>query len=287
VIARQKDTTNTYVINDDSGAEMARLIDQERFLTRAMGELLAEQTDVNPVAEILDIGCGPGGWAQHLALAYPEMEVTGIDLSPAMIEYAKAYAQIRQLPNAHFQVMDATQALAFPDGSFDLVNASLISGFLFPQQWSGLMAECKRVLRSGGILRLTEGEWGCIVAAPAVARLFALGLDAMYQAGRSFSPDGRYHAITPMLPRFLRHAGFQEIHHQAYVVDYSSGTPAHEGFVHDYHLLFVLGQPFILKQKLATQDELDALCEQAMIEMRSKDFGAMLYLLCAWGKKAE
>jgi hypothetical protein len=100
-----------------------------------------------------------------------------------------------------------------------------------------------------------------------------------------FSPDGRYHDITPMLRRFFREAGFRDIRYRAYAIDHSSGTPAHRGFCADYQLLFKLGQPFLLQQGLATQEELDALYEQALGEMQSEDFGALVFLLTMWGNK--
>jgi SAM-dependent methyltransferase len=283
----QKHTTNPSIIDPESGAEMARLFDLERLLTTGMGGLLPEQADLSTTVDVLDIGCGPGGWVHQMTQTYPEMEVTGIDLSQAMIDYARAHAFVRLLPNAHFHLMDATQRLSFPDASFDLVNACLISGFLLPHQWFPLLMECKRILREGGIIRLTEGEWGIITDAPAVARFFALGLDALYRSGRSFSPDGRYHAITAMLPSLLRDAGFQQIQYRATAIDHSFGASAHESFVQNYQFLFSLGQPFILQQELATKEELDILYQQAMNEMHSDTFGAMVYLLCAWGKSVN
>lgn len=47
-----------------------------------------------------------------------------------MIEYAQMQAEERDLPNVHFQVMNATQPLALPDQHFDLVNMRFISGFM-------------------------------------------------------------------------------------------------------------------------------------------------------------
>jgi SAM-dependent methyltransferase len=282
--------SNSYVIDPESAVEMARLLDQDDMLTRAMGGLLPELSDevLSTVYKVLDIGCGPGGWGLGVARSYPDVEVFGVDISQKMIQYALSRASGLGLSNAHFQIMNATDPLGFPDASFDLVNARLVSGFLLPHQWSSLAAECLRMLRPGGIVRLTEGEWGVVtVPSSAVARLFALGMDAMYRAGRSFSPDGRYHAITAMLPTFLQEAGFDSVQLKAHVIDHSSGKQAHEGFYEDYQRLFRLGQPFILRQGLSSQEELDALYEQAMAEILSPDFRGLLYLLTACARKPE
>jgi SAM-dependent methyltransferase len=281
---------NTYVIDAESAAEQARLLDQDTLLTEAMGGPLSEQGEeaLRGVRDVLDIGCGPGGWVQRVARDYPHMQVTGVDLSATMIAYARAMAGVMRLDNAHFRLMDATGPLAFPDACFDLVNARLVSGFLLPAHWPLLLAECHRLLRPGGMVRLAEGEWGIVTAAaPATARLFGLGLDALRRAGRSFSPDGRYHAITPMLRQFLRRAGFGGLGGRGYALDHSFGTEAHGGFCENYQVLFKLGQPFILQQGLATQEELDALYERALCEMLAEEFGALLYLLTVWGRKEE
>lgn len=284
----QATQTNSYVIDAESATEQARLIDQEVLLSEAMGGSLSELSalELDSIHDVLDIGCGPGGWVQRVAQTYPQMQTTGIDISATMIAYGQALARVMRQGNAHFRMMDATEPLDFPDASFDLVNARLVSGFLLPAQWSSLLLECKRLLRPGGIMRLTEGEWG-IVTAPATARLFGLGLDALHYAGRSFSPDGRYHAITPMLRQFLRQAGFDDLRCRGYAIDHSSGTPSHRSFYEDYQLLFKLGQPFLLQQGFATQQELDALYQQALCEMLADNFGALLYLLTAWGRKQQ
>lgn len=282
--------TTSYVIDAESAAEQARLIDQDTLLTEAMGGPLSEQTEeeLRSIRDVLDIASGPGGWVQRVARDYPQMQVTGIDLSATMIAFARTRAEVMRLDNAHFRIMDATRPLDFPDSCFDLVNARLISGFLLPAQWPLLLAECQRVLRPGGFLRLTEGEWGIVTStAPATARLFGLGLDALHRAGRSFSPDGRSHAITPMLRQFLRQAGFADLHCRGYAIDHSAGTEAHRGFYENYQALFKLGQPFLLQQGLASQDELDGLYEQALCEMLADDFGALLYLLTVWGSKPQ
>lgn len=283
-------SANTYVIDAESAAEQARLLDQDTLLTEAMGGPLSEQGEeaLRGIRDVLDIGCGPGGWVQRMARDYPHMQVTGIDLSPTMIAYAQAMAQVMRLDNAHFCVMDATGPLGFPDACFDLVNARLVSGFLLPAQWPLLLAECQRLLRPGGIVRLTEGEWGIVTAAaPATERLFGLGLDALHRAGRSFSADGRYQAIAPMLRQFLRCAGFCDLRCRGYALDHSFGAEAHRGFCENYQVLFKLGQPFLLQQGLATQEELDTLYEQALCEMLNEEFGALLYLLTVWGRKEQ
>lgn len=69
---------------------------------------------------------------------------------------ANAHARARGFENARFRVMDATQPFDFPGGSFDLVSARGITGFMNPELWPKLLLECRRILRPGGTFRITE-----------------------------------------------------------------------------------------------------------------------------------
>src|SRR5690348_2243030 len=110
------ESENSYFIDHESGSEMARrLLDQDRLYTRSMGGFFSERFDLSRINRILDIGCGPGGWVQELAFAYPEKEIVGCDISQAMIEYARAQANVQELDNAHFHIMDVTRPLDFAD----------------------------------------------------------------------------------------------------------------------------------------------------------------------------
>jgi ubiquinone/menaquinone biosynthesis C-methylase UbiE len=98
-------------------------------------------------ARLLEVGCGPG----HLSirLANQGLEVTGLDLDPAMIERARANAYragVADERRPSFVIGDVA-SLPFPDGSFDLV-VSTLSMHHWADPTAGL-AEIGRVLRSG------------------------------------------------------------------------------------------------------------------------------------------
>ena len=80
---------------------------------------LALEDVVSPV-RILDLGTGTGVVAQALAGRYPEAEIVGIDLSPAMIEEARQKLPPELATRVDFQVGDAA-ALVSSAGEFDLV----------------------------------------------------------------------------------------------------------------------------------------------------------------------
>lgn len=275
---------NTYVIDSESAAEMARLTRQDHLLTQGMGGLFPEGLDLSHVESMLDIACGPGGWVQEVAFEHADIEVVGIDISERMIAYAQAQAQVQRLTNAHFRVMNALQPLDFPDNSFDLVNTRLIVAFMLPEVWPKFLQECWRILRPGGIIRLTDLEWG-LCNKPAFEKICDQFNQALRQAGQSFSPNGTHMGLLPMLRRFVSDAGYLKIGQKAHVIDFSYGMEAHEGFYHDLAAAFKLLQPFIQKWGIASREELDATYQQALKEMSEEDFCAVWILLTVWGYK--
>ena len=274
---------NIYVIDTENVSEMARLIHQDRAITKAMGGLFPEKLNLAPIHDVLDIACGPGGWALDAAYEHPNMHVVGIDVSTTMIAYARSRAENQNLPNAEFKIMNVLQPLEFPDHSFDFVNARTIIGFMIPSAWPELLKECRRITRPGGIIRMTELELS-ITNSPANEKINSLFGLAGKVTGRSFSPDGRNIGITPMLSRFLRDAGCQNIQLQAHVVDFSSEAESQEDFFQDLRVGIQLMQPFLTNMKLITKVEIEALCQQALIEVQSADFCGIVYLLSAWGE---
>jgi SAM-dependent methyltransferase len=97
---------------------------------------------------VLDVGCGPGRLS--VALAARGLEVTGLDLDPAMIERARSNAGKADLAAnlvPTFTVGDVA-SLPFPDATFDVV-VSTLSMHHWDDREAGL-AEIGRVLRPGG-----------------------------------------------------------------------------------------------------------------------------------------
>lgn len=92
---------------------------------------------------VLDLGCGAGFLANHLAEA--GHQVTGIDMTPENLPIARAHDATR---SATYEFGDACE-LRFPDASFDVVCAmDLLEHVDEPEK---LIAEASRVLRPGGV----------------------------------------------------------------------------------------------------------------------------------------
>ncbi len=279
------DEQNTYVVSTESSAEMARLMRQDQLLTQGMGGIFPEKIDLKGVHDVLDMACGPGGWVLETAFANAEMQVTGVDISEKMIAYAQAQAQVQQLSNASFRVMNIVHPLGFPDASFDLINERFIVGFMQRQAWPELMQESLRILRPGGIVRFTEVEAGHSNK-PSFEKAWWLLFQAMNRSGLAFSPNGLHFNIFPMLLRFFRDANMQNVQKMAHVIDFSAGTEARDGFYYDLLNGFQALEPFITKSQVASLEEWRQIYQKGLSEMFEDDFCASWMLLTVWGHKA-
>jgi predicted N-acetyltransferase YhbS/ubiquinone/menaquinone biosynthesis C-methylase UbiE len=107
--------------------------------------LLIDLAGVGPDDVVLDVACGPGLVA--CALAEVARHVTGIDLTPAMIEQARARQRARGLANLAWVVGDAVP-LPFPDAAFSVVVTRYsLHHFLDPR---AVLGEMVRVCSPGG-----------------------------------------------------------------------------------------------------------------------------------------
>ena len=282
--ANDENSENTYIIDTESAAEMARLIDQSRSMNEAMGYLLPENIDLSSVQTILDVACGPGEWVQEVAGLYPRIKIVGTDISTLMIKYAQQRARLQKLTNASFQIMDTRAPLAFANGTFDLVNARFMAAFLPRNEWPQIVKEFARVTRTGGAIILTETDIckSGSTNSPALEELNALGSAAVYRAGL-YSSTGTL--VTSAMPKFLQEAGCQDIHTQWHMLDFSAGTPAHPVIYANLSVALKLVQPFLVKVMQTPQEHLDTLYEQSMQDMMSADFHGETQLMTAWGIK--
>ncbi|MDZ7659649.1 class I SAM-dependent methyltransferase [Fodinibius sp.] len=105
---------------------------------------------------VLEIGVGTG---KNIPYYPDDIELTGIDLSPKMLQRAKQLLAKHQKGNVTLKEMDAQQ-MDFPDNHFDDVIATFVFCSV-PDAVLGLR-EALRVIRPGGRLHLLEhmrAEW--------------------------------------------------------------------------------------------------------------------------------
>jgi len=143
-IDQMKETMRAPWIAGNFGA-IAKTIgapDAEGFVARLVLE---------PDVHVLDIACGTGNVT--LPLARRGATVTGLDMTPHLLEEARARAASEGL-NIRFDEGFA-EALPYPDASFDMVVSMF--GIMFSPAPETVASEMARVLRPGG--RLALANW--------------------------------------------------------------------------------------------------------------------------------
>ncbi len=116
-----------------------RFIDwsQQRIFSRLLAAVDYSQGDL-----ALDIGCGTGRWTR--ALADAGLKVSGLDVSPSMVERARQIS-----PSLTFDVASAT-SLPAGDGSVQVASSITVLHHLKHREQELAAAELARVVRPGG-----------------------------------------------------------------------------------------------------------------------------------------
>lgn len=128
-----------------------------------------------PPGRVLDVGTGTGAAVALVAERFPDAELVGVDLAPAMLAEARRVLREDVLARARLEVADAA-ALPFADGEFDLVT--LQNAIPFP-------TELARVTAPGGAVAI----------------------------GFSRGPETPIWTPPETLERLLSEAGFERVEH--------------------------------------------------------------------------
>ncbi len=124
-----------------------RISAQRQFIS---GQGLVKELAIKSGERVLDVGCGTGLLAEHIAaLTGPAGYVLGIE--PLRLRISLAMARARQ--GLEFRVGDAYQLADLPTAGFDVVCLNAVFHWL-PEK-SGPLREFARLLRVGGRLGIS------------------------------------------------------------------------------------------------------------------------------------
>lgn len=100
---------------------------------------------------ILELGSGTGVTTELLLERHPDARLVGIDVSPEMLEAARA-----RLPAERVELQERRLEDSLPAGPFDLVASALAVHHLDPDQKERLFERIREVLRPGGRFVLAD-----------------------------------------------------------------------------------------------------------------------------------
>ena len=139
----------TRLAYDTVAADYAALLStelEEKPVQRTMLDLFAELVLADGGGPVGDLGCGPGRVTSYLRQR--GLDAFGVDLSPAMVEVARA-----AYPRLRFEV-GPLDALDLPDRSLAGAMAWYSLIHVPPEDQPAVIAELHRVLAPGGHLLL-------------------------------------------------------------------------------------------------------------------------------------
>jgi ubiquinone/menaquinone biosynthesis C-methylase UbiE len=122
-------------------------------LGQARRQLLGE-ADLRPGHRVLDIGCGTGSLAVVTKTSYPGVDVVGVD--PDDKALARAARKARRAGVRVQLDRGFSDALPYPDASFDRVLSSFMFHHLQRAEKEHTLDEVQRVMKPGGSLHLLD-----------------------------------------------------------------------------------------------------------------------------------
>lgn len=168
---------------------------------------LLELADPKSGERVLEIGCGTGNLTVLAKRRHPDVEIVGIDPDPRAL--ARATRKAAGLTGIRFD-RGHSQALPYPDGSFDRVLSSLMLHHLDGDVRPRTAEEALRVLRPGGALYLLD-VGGRVSPADG------------FMAGRLLRSERLRHNLGDAIPQLLRDAGFTDCVEPTYRVSRRMG----------------------------------------------------------------
>ena len=187
------------------------------FFQKVLREYL-DAMDIDSASVVLDMGCGTGVAARTIARrANFSGRVTGIDLSPYLVEAAKRLADEQGLGNqveglgsqVEFRSGD-TRELDIPDGEFDAVVAHTLVSHV--QEALTMLNEATRVIKPGGLIAIFDGDYASMTFA----------LDDPVESKRYEEALIRAIVTSPrvmrQMPRLIQQAGLEMVRVLPYIM---------------------------------------------------------------------
>jgi ubiquinone/menaquinone biosynthesis C-methylase UbiE len=179
--------------------------EQERLVEQAehwRHRLIVDGTTLEPGTRLLELGCGVGAVLAVLGQEFPEVGLTGVDIEPKQLEFARGHLQ-RAGVGATLVEADAS-AVPFADESFDHV---WMMWFLeHVGNPLAVLREARRVLVAGGRVTAIEVDYSTSRSEPSTPAFEALARAMV----RGMAASGWSDAGT-RLPKWLEEAGFRDI----------------------------------------------------------------------------
>ncbi len=134
-----------------SPVEQERLRRQARFAEHT----IYQNVNFSATKNVLEVGCGVGAQSEILLRRFPDLNLTGIDLSDIQLNAARESLSKLELAKGRFQLQQmSAEDLKFDAETFD--GAFLCFVLEHVPDPRRVLSEVRRVLSPGGIIYITE-----------------------------------------------------------------------------------------------------------------------------------
>jgi SAM-dependent methyltransferase len=268
-------TEQEYVLGSDA-AELARLDAQAAAIAEPT-RLLLRAAGLQPGQRVLDLGCGPGHVSLLAAeLVGPEGSVTGLDVSPRMLEVAEQRRRDAGVANVRFVEGDVR---TWRGEDVDAVVGRLV--LFHCADPADVVRHHAESLTPGGLAAFVDFDVGAVRTEPPVQ----LSDDLTVRVLAAFRSAGADPVIGTRLASILAEAGLADVQSfgvQAYVLP---GDPSAS------HLLAGVVRtlaPQMEAAGIATVEELGLDTLQQRLAEAHREAGAVVLLptvVGAWGRR--
>lgn len=193
---------DTYQGNEE---ETGRFIQAMHSLVRARGdaELLTENIDLGRVAQLLDVGSGPGTYPIHFCRKYPDLKATIFDL-PGTLKITETFVRASGLRERIKLIPGDYRTDPIP-GRYQLLFLCNIIHAESSEENARLMAKLFSCLDPGGKIIIKDHILSDARTEPPVGALFSLLMLLTTKRGRCYS--------FTEVKSWLEAAGFQQVAH--------------------------------------------------------------------------
>lgn len=206
----------------------ASYLDEHFEAMRPEYEAMIRSVGIQVGWQVLDAGCGGGSYLHLLAeLVGRSGNITALDMAPENIKRVKTLVNSGQLICPVIAEVGDVTSLPYEDDSFDAVWSANVSQYLTDEALQKMLAEFRRVVRSGGIVAVKEFD--------RTLHQFIPGDPVAYwnfSAARRFDVPGWGALRTPSLPIWFKKAGLSEIQHKVTICERRAPLrPVEQGYI--------------------------------------------------------
>lgn len=206
--AHQPDAAITFVTSTGHMGASGTYLDAHFEMARPVYTAMFRSVAIQPGWRVLDAGCGRGNFIPLIAEAVgPTGSIAALDLAPenvAVVDERVAAWALTTPVTAH---VGSVASLPFPDDAFDAVWCSNTMEYLSDADFATALAECRRVVRPGGLVAIKDaarGLGGYGPVDPTVLLRFDLAISAALVVGHG-------QMRTPETRRWMEAAGYEEV----------------------------------------------------------------------------